>query len=303
MPKKYILLKTLSQSIIFGILLSFIAGFISIFDGLLQSLNEFVFGYGFETGFLPASTYIIPATMIFGLVVGSVLIFPKIYPLKIPQICNLLALLIGFVMCILAFILPNSGDIRELLRWVCYDLAGFIFGILIVQVGSVFIKNGIIFLGIGILISLLLFLYPLDLTAIQHEPRLAFWFDSEIIKNCLFGFIIGSTLYQSLKTGIASIRTSWKTFILWIIIGSLLGSVTTLFFVNFNYWAYPFYTSIFFFLVAFIVVNDQGDKVIKQIKPHYKYLIKQNTLYPKINWKRLIFGLIVGISYLTFRQK
>jgi MFS family permease len=112
------------------------------------------------------------------------------------------------------------------------------------------------------------------------------------------GIIIVITLYKWQETQKGLERASWQYFILWLVVGNVIALALSSLLSRYIIIDKPnFIYIVFTYCLLLPIVNARADKIIKQIKPRYKYSIQRNQLLLLINWKRFLRGFKVGALY------
>ena len=320
LDKRFIFLKKFSHGIALGLVVAFIFGLIHFLTDLVSLLtntynissdpysqlfmiyhNPFLLSSGFLFGFLISISYCVAKKSL-----------EKIW-VKIAVLCLIVILILNF------FQASNSSDQNQFsyaltIVNALINLSGFLSGLIIAQLRSLSLKNfALCFLGLCLLMlsvvsqdltsSISIFLYwgfPAFVIGLTVDKSLSLNRVSEKISDTT---ALADEQYK--KSGKSELerpdylllvwlyQTSWQAFLAWLFVGFLFGLFLL-----------PFleYTSFAIIFLTLGIINGQGHKLIKRIKPKYRFGIKDNTLSPIINFPRFLIGFLVGFLYMIAFQ-
>jgi hypothetical protein len=193
-------------------------------------------------------------------------------------------------------IFTNQHMDLGLISGVFANLGGFALGLAIAQVRRAWWKNCIIWLlGAILLILLFLTLGRIGISVFSRDLRAPF---ITVIYNSFVGFVVGITIYNWMELPKNVKKVSWRTFIAWLIVGIVLGSIgiAFLYLLIMDRGTFISLSIVIYYLCLYIgIVNGHSDNIIKQAGFPLLLTRRGKNIYPHVNWDRIIPSLIVGI--------
>ena len=172
------------------------------------------------------------------------------------------------------------------------DIGGCLFGIMLIRIRRSSFRNLVLYLLISIVFTSLFLLFSSQNDHIFENVL------EKTIFNSQLGIIIGISVNEWLQVKTDRTNVTWDRFIFWLLFGGLGLPLVYLLIFNINKSNYLYLYFILHYFTIFGIINSGGDTIIKRIKFNSKARADWSKPHPKVNWKKFVFGLLIGMLYI-----